>query len=814
MKKAISLVLAVALVLALLPSFALASDATAESYTYNFKKGLHENALYMTQCASWISTDANEGVWTYKTYATNGADKGTNASTVTFDGNTFYSYIPKFSTDADIINVLGQSPSMTLEIDVASSGTFNPIIRMISHSTAPIFDIYLTKTDEFSQVANLSAEDRIGTIDAYGNGELVEKMFVKKYLEEGKYCLTFVPVDKNESCAFVYAESYGAYRSFFQYHSFTLKNIDEVAVYDNFNFNMTSSALDDPSTVGNYENSSTAWDGKGDVKITKIVPSVLAENEDGYSVNSTYYSIGAKLSDTGISAALFTNRYVLYEKNGYFYDVGGTGLLKETFDQYAYSSSARITFTLHGLKAGTYNISLLNTASDAMYGAISNVYLSPKNIHLNDAIKDENNLYKLTNRHDSRSAHTEGSEEFLGRFVVPSDGDYNLTFSPDVECLELNNSTTKVWDYQCQYIHVSGVKLQGVEPDPDPELVAEQKAYDELVAAKNAAVEQGTSIDAGTAEVKVLQMTEDGRQLAEVVNDTGIAVGTPYSKTVKDEVDGCKFLYWTQGIGTNRKIVSYDLTYGFKAARGGTWLTAVYEDPTVEKEDKAIFYNGNGQLLTDVKLTNENALPALPSMKGYTPSHWALFGSDAEYAPGDEIALDGEMIFVAQYEAARVQYNVTCDSPVATVTKEDGNSYGSKITVTAPERNDTQLFNYWTRNGEVVSFDKTYSFFLAEDSTLVPVYADHKPTVSGAVRKIILSSDGNNLMAEFLGLDNAIEKGILVGGTDLTSGSGTKVSMTTGSSQFTVENDIVGATTSVGYAIINDNGTQKVIYSK
>ena len=69
-------------------------------------------------------------------------------------------------------------------------------------------------------------------------------------------------------------------------------------------------------------------------------------------------------------------------------------------------------------------------------------------------------------------------------------------------------------------------------------------------------------------------------------------------------------------------------------------------------------------------------------------------------------------------------------------------------------------------------------------------------------------------MAEFLGLDNAIEKGILVGGTDLTSGSGTKVSMTTGSSQFTVENDIVGATTSVGYAIINDNGTQKVIYSK
>lgn len=44
-----------------------------------------------------------------------------------------------------------------------------------------------------------------------------------------------------------------------------------------------------------------------------------------------------------------------------------------------------------------------------------------------------------------------------------------------------------------------------------------------------------------------------------------------------ESVDGYEFLYWTKGLGADRRVVSTDKTYTVKATSGGTWLYAYYK---------------------------------------------------------------------------------------------------------------------------------------------------------------------------------------------------------------------------------------------
>ena len=167
------------------------------------------------------------------------------------------------------------------------------------------------------------------------------------------------------------------------------------------------------------------------------------------------------------------------------------------------------------------------------------------------------------------------------------------------------------------------------------------------------------------------------------------------------------------------------------------------------------------------------------------------------------------MRIVAQYEdaqTANIAVSVTGGTGAGTYT------YGDKVRVSATEReggNGSKVFVYWTKNGEIVSFNKTYEFLAAENCNLIAVYKDYKPTVAQELRRIIIS--GN--FAEFIGLGNATEMGVLFNenGGDVSFATAThKIAVTGDGNQLKFENDLGKDSTTTGYAIVDG----KVIYSK
>ncbi|MBQ8003933.1 MAG: hypothetical protein IJ299_02450, partial [Oscillospiraceae bacterium] len=277
------------------------------------------------------------------------------------------------------------------------------------------------------------------------------------------------------------------------------------------------------------------------------------------------------------------------------------------------------------------------------------------------------------------------------------------------------------------------------------------------------------------------------------------------SITAPEAPDGYKFLYWAKGMTMGKKqVVSYSTTIPeYKPHEGVNYLIAVYEEVGAESsEATAEFYNANGQLL-DLTLTEENKLPDLPSMAGYgKATAWALRNADGTYteyeAGADVSALSGTLVFMAKYNDLEKDIKIVING-------EDGYyAYGDPVSCMT----DAENFSYWTKtiNGksEIVSTKAEYTFNAYEECTVSAV-CDGPVDLGKTMRKIILSTftagDETAIMAEFIGFEDSLEKGIAFGTQ--------KIAMTTNKTQFTVINDIE-STTITGYAIIDDNGLKEI----
>ena len=277
------------------------------------------------------------------------------------------------------------------------------------------------------------------------------------------------------------------------------------------------------------------------------------------------------------------------------------------------------------------------------------------------------------------------------------------------------------------------------------------------------------------------------------------------SITAPEAPDGYKFLYWAKGMTMGKKqVVSYSATIPeYKPHEGVNYLIAVYEEVGANT-DTIEFYNANGQLL-DLTLTEENKLPDLPSMAGYgKATAWALRNADGTYteyeAGADVSARSGTLVFMAKYNDLEKDIKIVING-------EDGYyAYGDPVPCTS----DAADFSYWTKtvNGktEIVSTKSAYTFNAYEACTVTAV-CEGTVDLGKTMRKIILSTfaagEETAIMAEFIGFDGALEKGIMFGNQ--------KIAMNTDKTQFTVINDAEGSTTVTGYAIVDDGGTNKKI---
>lgn len=268
-----------------------------------------------------------------------------------------------------------------------------------------------------------------------------------------------------------------------------------------------------------------------------------------------------------------------------------------------------------------------------------------------------------------------------------------------------------------------------------------------------------------------------------------------YTLSAPVDADGYKFLYWVKGLSIAKKILATSREITYRATKDKSLLVAVYENTADASEAKAEFYNANMQL---IETNTTFALPELPVLAGYGKASAWVSDDMTEYTSGTaETKKMGTTIFVAKYsDEASAEIAITATN--ATVNNANP-AYGEKVTLTANADSEGNVFQYFTKNGEVVCLDRNYSFNAYESCEVIAVYGATAPVYTGNRRKIFLDTfdvaGKTGLMAEFIGFGGeVVEKGIMIGTN--------KMPMTTNKAQFTVIADEDG--TYKGYAIVKD----------
>ncbi len=338
-------------------------------------------------------------------------------------------------------------------------------------------------------------------------------------------------------------------------------------------------------------------------------------------------------------------------------------------------------------------------------------------------------------------------------------------------------------------------------PEEDEQFTNEFTGENGYTKDENKAFEENTK-----ATVNVYTATLGGTESAAKVES--VNRGEIFTVEADDKTsEGLTFLYWVKGLSDKKQILTRDRTLKFIPTVEASHIIAVYEPINGATVSDESFYNANGQLLTVVNITDDGKMPSLPSMTGYgTASAWVQYGTDEEFAAGADAPTEN-LMFVAKYGEPTETYTINVENGTG-----DGNyTYGQKVTCTA-EVPDVKVFKCWTKTvGDVtriISLDEEYTFNAWESCTITAVFADEEPVFTGNKFSIILREmtekvGGNTAyMAEFVGLEKAVEKGIKFGTK--------RVAMTTDAAQFTVVDDTT-ETDVTGYAILSD-GT--VIYDK
>ena len=332
-----------------------------------------------------------------------------------------------------------------------------------------------------------------------------------------------------------------------------------------------------------------------------------------------------------------------------------------------------------------------------------------------------------------------------------------------------------------------------ITPAGDENVFMQSFTFDKTTgegSADEISVEKYVTSGLATVDAISAYMTDGTLIGSNVIGSGHVAIGGVYTVTAPDKsAEGYNFLYWAKGTSDKKRIVGYGDTLTYNPQEGRTSLIAVYEKAD-SVTNKAEFYNANGEL---IESNATGVFPAFPSMAGLRQATgWKCWNDGKIYDGSEAVAPEGTVIYVADYgELSEVFVN------------GDKYTYGDPVTLTATEAN----FKGWVKNGELVSTNKTYTFLAYETCTVTEMTGDKE--LSAKLVKIALddfvSGDITAVMAEFIGLDNAVEKGIMFDNGETVS----KIAMTGDGNQFTVTADEEGTYT--GYAVIRKGSSFTII---
>lgn len=843
MKRVLSIILAIAMCIALLPIFASAAD---NSVDFSFiSNGINLSSVSRAGNRASNSTD---------TGAVPVVSSGTVHRIITFKNDTSreIAYTPGVTDSSDTILMAG-----TWEVEIPASGTYVPQINYIGCEYSPKWEIFLTKKPEAAdeqlssdrqtydlQIDALDSADYVGTYDGYSTsvGALLSKKFIDKSLTAGTYYLTIIANGENAEKELYSEDENKSYLIPLLIESFKLT--PATAPARDHDFVLTQVAANNVSYSNDGENNGlqlVTWKTDGVLNRTitdgfalfgrttkDTSPTLNTEGFHAYICAYDNWAISAKNEDELLS----TSNYYTAEKPPYY----GIALNVETAGTYNISALNNFALDKNFIKDYLTNTRLAYERTEeekkGSYntGAVTNVWIGklPENFSNKNTIATYTGSAGFTQLNDYDSNDL-GETTALGTYDFEA-GEYVIIFTSSADSLTKNaNVQRRVYTDQSievdgvttscekiaytQHFLLSGITLTPVVTAEDEALAAEQEKYDDVKDAKEAEIaeevtETGLS---DTSYVNIITASVDSADDAfEETTDRIKATRGENVTVTADTVGGYDFLYWRSGLGADAKVITSNPECTVKAIPG-TWLTAVYKAEASE-EVSVLFYNADGDIIKNELVATDTAItfPSTPTAPAGCGAFigWAL--NTKEKIVTSANATGDAMVFVAQFEdpsETQKVYKVTVNGDY------DYHAYGEAVTVTATERENgsgSKVFVYWKKGNEIVSFDKKYTFNVWEDCTLTAIYADYKP-VTAALRKIIISGNGENIIAEFIGLGCAVETGILFHETATVitlANASHKIAMTTNGNHLAALNDVGNY---IGYAILS-NGN--VIYDK
>lgn len=810
MKRIISILLVAALMLSVLPvAFATETETETEATEYNF---VFTNAAHTTT-----------------------ADKSTVSFTTaihsienTSEGYDRWGYVARYFPDTDsccsdgsyirvsyyrpgkqVDTAVTFSPDMEkaaagicFELEIKKGGYYAPTLTYARHNYGPIAEIYLVpKTEIDGTITNnnlsdtikaLDAKYRVGTVDSYTGSALTMRSV---YLPDNTNCYLFIVPNGESEAAHNAAQTKNI--NFHYFLPSGIKLTPHEKEYIGYDYDFT--------TVQPTGGVDVDTDGEGTDAGLPIDTNAQNATDSQNSTVGVWNNKGIYYLYNGALTRFLTDEYTYINtsnsgKWSYAGDNGRASL---------YINSNGIMMTTRNLadgyialkikvdRADTYELSFERTK--LKYDALGqfSVFSASNELNLE-------NIAASTVGGEVDFFTAEGST-YVGKVNIPTPGEYYLVVS-------YKGLGSCGYDSDVRGIHLKSINLKGTT------LEYKENLGDEFVnVSPNNAPVAGTTT--ATAEVNATAVDEDNNYISVEIEEDSNSVKAPLTA---GENGRYKFLYWTKGIGKNRKIVSQTETHTFDATPGNNIFIAVYRDTEKAVGESAIFYNANGDILgkaeaTDGEITtlslDKVSLPGLGKAIG-----WSLSGDENLYAGGEKVEVSGDMRFVASYGDSSDAIEVTTDSDVS-IEIEGGKSeaaYGDLVTLSAPARRDnTKLFNYWTKNGEIVSFDREYTFCAWGNCEVRAVYSDYAPA-SDTVRKILIGSvtkdSETTVVAEFIGFEDAVERGIAFGitGAPASVDSINRAVMNRKDANHIAAIDDIGEGY-VGYAITKDG---KVYYSK
>ncbi|MBQ6930623.1 MAG: hypothetical protein IJN38_00680 [Clostridia bacterium] len=189
--------------------------------------------------------------------------------------------------------------------------------------------------------------------------------------------------------------------------------------------------------------------------------------------------------------------------------------------------------------------------------------------------------------------------------------------------------------------------------------------------------------------------------------------------------EGCEFYYWINN--TTDRIINTADVYEFKAVANADYIAQFTNNSTCIDGKKFVVYVNNAKNVIDrfeLAEGDDYAVPSGPVLPDYTFKGWSM--TKAEVLASEKATVIVEPIYElnASYTVSIAQGSYTATG-AGTYTAEANQRAVVTISTSAKD-GEGKDFLYWidADTDEIVSYDRTYSFFCVKDTELAPVYGD------------------------------------------------------------------------------------------